>query len=486
MPAAPADFSIRYAELPPLFHVKTALQPVQHASWLLRNERLAEELGLDAAWFRSEAALQAFTGNAPLPGADPIAMAYSGHQFGGWSPRLGDGRALLAGEWMAPDGVRRDIHLKGSGRNSFSRRGDGRAALGPMIREYIVSEAFARLGIPSTRALAVTATGETVVRQREEPGAVLTRVAKSHVRVGTFQWAATQGDAAAVAALMRFEAERNFGGLPAGENQALWFLRQVQERQARLIAQWMAVGFIHGVMNTDNMQIAGETLDFGPCAFMDAFHPKKVFSSIDEWGRYAWDQQPSMALWNLSRFAETLLPLIDTEQDAAIEKAQAALADFMPAFEVAFESLMRAKLGWHGTEEEDGAQIAAILRAMMEGGADLTLTFRHLTRHAAGESPIALTSLFNSVESAQSFLSAWQARAGAAPDVAAMRAHNPVLIPRNHRIEEAIRAAEAGDVSLAERLSRALATPYAENPVFTDLEAAPRPGEEVRMTFCGT
>lgn len=484
--AVSPSFSVTYGHLPALFHRRGGLSPVTAPAWVLRNEELAASLGLDATWFASDEALQALAGNAPLPGADPIAMAYSGHQFGGWSPMLGDGRALLAGEWQAPDGSRYDLHLKGSGPTFFARRGDGRATLGAMLREYIVSEAFAGLGIPATRALCVISTGEDVYRQMAEPGAVLTRVARSHVRVGTFQWAAASRDVEALRALLMYERARNFPHLSDGENTARVFLREVIARQARLIAQWMGVGFIHGVMNTDNMQVAGETIDFGPCAFMDRFHPQKVFSSIDHQGRYAWDKQPNMALWNLTRLAESLLPLLHDTQEAAIEMAQAELATFMPAFERHFESGMRAKLGWRGEAESDGEAIATLFTHMMQGGADFTLFFRRLTKVAAGADATTMTALFTSGEEATAALSHWRARAGDDPDIATMRAANPIRIARNHRVEEAIQAANGGDVSKAKRLSAALRSPYADDPSFVDLEAPPTEDEEVRQTFCGT
>jgi uncharacterized protein YdiU (UPF0061 family) len=481
-----SPFALSYRSLPSLFHAEAAATPVANPHWLIRNDGLAKALGLDAAWLASDAALQAFAGNASLPGVAPLAMGYSGHQFGGWSPRLGDGRALLIGEWLALSGQRYDLHLKGSGPTPFSRRGDGRAALGPMLREYLVSEGFAGLGVPTSRALAVVATGENVYRQRAEPGAVLTRVARSHVRVGTFQWVATQGGPDDLQALLDYEVARNFGAVPAGENRALWFLREVIARQARLVAQWMAVGFIHGVMNTDNMQVAGESLDFGPCAFLDRFHPKKVFSSIDEYGRYAWDQQPSMAPWNLSRLAESLLPLIDDVQEAGIEKATDALGSFMPAFEGHFEDAMRAKLGWRGRDGEDGARISDVLRAMMEGAADFTLTFRRLTQVAGGGGTAAFAQLFSPGVQADRFLELWRGRAGDAPDVVAMRAANPIFIPRNHRIAEALAAAEAGDMAPTRRLAAALIHPFTDDPAMADLEDPPLPNEEVKLTFCGT
>jgi uncharacterized protein YdiU (UPF0061 family) len=482
----PPDFSIAYGRLPALFYHSAPLSPVAAPAWMLRNEELADAIGLDAAWFASDGALQALAGNTPLPGADPIAMAYSGHQFGGWSPLLGDGRALLAGEWRAPDGRRYDLHLKGSGTTAFSRNGDGRATLGAMLREYMLSEALAGLEIPTTRSLCVIGTGEPVYRRTTEPGAVLTRVARSHVRVGTFQLAATNRDVNALQALLRHELARNFPSLPDGDNPARFFLQEVAARQASLIAQWMGVGFIHGVMNTDNMQVAGETIDFGPCAFMDRFHPQKVFSSIDQFGRYAWDKQPTIALWNLTRLAESLLGLLHDDQDKAVELAREELGRFMPAFEVHFENLFRAKLGWPGVQDEDGEAIAVMFRHMMQGGADFTVFFRRLTEVAAGADEAVMTSVFASPEDAAAMLTHWRKRAGSAPDIAAMRAANPIRIARNHRVEEAIQAANGGDLSKAKRLVAALQSPFTEDPAFADLESPPSDGEEVRQTFCGT
>ena len=474
MASATPSFELTYSDLPPLFHRAVAADPVANPAWVLRNEALAQQLGLDVEWLRSNDALQALAGNAPLPGATPVAMAYSGHQFGGFNPLLGDGRAQLAGEWLAPDGTRYDLHLKGSGATLFARNGDGRATLSAMLREYIVSEAFAGLGIPSTRSLAVVATGELVYRQRKEPGAVLTRVAKSHVRVGTFQLAAVNRDREALDALMTRELARNFPPAPHGLAPARHFLRSVAARQAKLIAQWMGVGFIHGVMNTDNMQVAGETIDFGPCAFMDRFHPEKVFSSIDHMGRYAWDKQPGIALWNLTRLAESLLPLLADVQETAIEIAKEELALFMPAFEQHFEEIMRAKLGWRGADADDGERIAAIFRLMMERGDDFTLFFRSLTRIAAGEAP------------EDEALAAWRERAGATPDVETMRRANPIFIARNHRVEEALAAANDGDLAPTHRLLKVLAQPFRESPDDADLESPPAPEEEVLQTFCGT
>jgi len=484
----PLNFAITYGQLPVLFHRQVEATPVASPHVLLRNDKLAAELGIDKAWFASDAALQAMAGNAHLPGAVPLAMAYSGHQFGGWSPLLGDGRALLIGEWLTPDGTRVDLHLKGSGPTPYSRNGDGRSALGPMLREYIVSEAFAGLGIPTTRSLAVVTTGEEVYRRVKEPGGILTRTAKSHVRVGTFQLAASIQDRDALAALLAHEIARNFGSVPGDETAALWFLRQVIARQAPLVAQWMAVGFIHGVMNTDNMQVAGETIDFGPCAFMDAFHPQKVFSSIDSHGRYAWDKQPTMAFWNLTRLAESLLSLIDDKQDKAVELATAELTQFMPAFEMHFEAIMRAKLGLTTPQEKDGAFIAQVFTHMMRGEADHTLFFRHLTQIAAGGPEKPLRKVMKDDAIAEAFLVFWRERVAAEgrPDVAAMQKANPIRIARNHRVEEAIVAAYADDIAPAQRLIAALANPLEERADLEDLELPPREDEEVRQTFCGT
>ncbi len=485
MAAAPA-FTTTYAQLPALLHHTVTQDAASNPSWVLRNEALASQLGLDVDWLRSPAALQALAGNTPLPGATPLAMAYSGHQFGGFSPLLGDGRAQLAGEWRAPDGTLHDLHLKGSGATVFARNGDGRATLSAMLREYIVSEAFAGLGIPSTRSLAVVATGDPVYRQKKEPGAVLTRIARTHVRVGTFQLAAANRDRDALEALLQRELARNFVSPPAGLAPPRHFLRSVIARQASLIAQWMCVGFIHGVMNTDNMQVAGETIDFGPCAFMDRFHPQKVFSSIDQYGRYAWDKQPAIALWNLTRLAESLLTLLDDEQDKAITIAREELALFMPAFEQHFEEGMRAKLGWRGANADDGERIATVFTHMMRGNADFTLIFRRLTQVAGGADEAMLTPLFATQEEAAAFLAHWRERAGPAPDVNAMRRANPVYIARNHRVEEALAAANAGDLAPTHRLLAALATPFSAQDGCDDLEQPPTDEEEVRQTFCGT
>lgn len=458
--------------LPDTFYRAVAPVAVEHPRLLARNDALAAELGLPANWFDQPETLAALAGNAPFPGQQPVALAYAGHQFGNWVPLLGDGRAHLIATLETAKGTF-EIQLKGSGPTPFSRNGDGRAALGPMLREYIVSEAMAGLGIPTTRSLAVIATGEEVYRRRREPGAIVVRVAKSHVRVGTFQYAAARRDMDALRALADHELKRSYVDFPDDDGRFLWLLEQAIARQAKLIAQWMAVGFIHGVMNTDNMAISGETIDYGPCAFMDTFHPKKVFSSIDEWGRYAWDQQPAIAQWNLTRFAESLLPLLNANQDQAIALAQEALARFSPQFESHFEGLMMAKLGIAGCRDDDGDFIAATLKMLMDRELDFTLFFRNLAR---GELPADAT-----------WQAAWKSRLGGqAADPGLMQRHNPIYIPRNHQVEAALSEAEAGDLTRFQTLCALLKTPFTEQANMAGFEAPPLPAEEVHATFCGT
>ncbi len=468
-------FEITYANLPPiLFHSATpASSPAP--TMIAANNVLGKSIGLAGDWLGSLDALAALSGNAILPQSNPIAMAYSGHQFGGWNPSLGDGRAILIGEVVGPDGVRRDLHLKGAGRTAYSRGGDGKASLGAMLREYIVSEAMHALGIPTTRSLAVVATGEMIMRDGYQPGAILTRVAKSHVRVGTFQYLSARGEDDAMRQLADYEIARNFPGAPVGPERYLWFLAQVIARQATLIAKWMSVGFIHGVMNTDNMSVCGETIDYGPCAFMDQFHPKKTFSSIDQNGRYAWDQQPVIALWNLTRLAEAMLPLFAEDRAAAIELAQKELQEFMPAFEKNFEALMAKKLGLMTPQEGEAQFIAATFQHMMETSADYTLFFSSLN---TGE------------VSPSTWRDDWHQRlekdGGQTKREATMRAANPTYIPRNHRVEEAIAAANTGDFAPLNRLVSVIADPFDPNPKNADFTNPPTPEQEVQETFCGT
>lgn len=461
------SFDHSYASLPPILHRSVALEPVASPSTVIANEALAESLGLSADW---QDKLLDFGGKQGL------AMAYAGHQFGGFNAQLGDGRAALLAE-IGSGGANFDVHLKGSGTTPYSRNGDGKATLSAMLREYIVSEAFAGLGIPTTRSLAVVATGEPVYRERAEKGAVLFRLAKSHVRVGTFQYLAVRQDLEALKSLADYEIARNFGKPPEGTRKYPWLLDQVIARQASLIAQWMAVGFIHGVMNTDNMQLAGETIDFGPCAFMDVFHPQKVFSSIDHGGRYAWDKQPVMALWNLTRLAEALLPLLDENRDTAIAVAESALQKFLPQFEREFEERFLAKLGIFERREDDADFIAATLEAMANAEDDFTNFFLALDPRALAENT--------------PWHQAWRerlAKQSQSPDEAAslMRHTNPVVIARNHRVAEALKAAEADDLAPLNTLVAALKNPFNQASRGSELTQPPTAQEEIRQTFCGT
>ncbi|MBR0554603.1 YdiU family protein [Ciceribacter sp. L1K23] len=482
------SFDNSYMRLPDRLYrlVRPAVAPQPK---LIRfNHALAEELRIDVEGL-SDDDLAALFGGARVPdGAAPIAMAYAGHQFGHFNPQLGDGRALLLGEVVDREGRRRDIHLKGSGETPFSRAGDGKAALGPVIREYIVSEAMHALGIPTTRALAAVLTGEPVIRETVLPGAVFTRVASSHIRIGTFQYFAAREDHEAVKALADHAIARHYPELAGSESPYLGLLRGVADRQARLIARWMSVGFIHGVMNTDNMTISGETIDFGPCAFMDAFDPMKVFSSIDRQGRYAYSNQPGIGQWNLARLAEALLPLLDADQDRAVEAANAMLVDYGRVFQQAWLDAFRLKLGLTGAEEGDLDLVNDLLTLMHQGEADFTLAFRALGKLAGGAEEGGFTALLSAPADPAPWLARWHMRRGATSSEvqAAMEAVNPAVIPRNHRIEEAIQAATYDDFSFFERLHAALAEPYAEKPEYADYRTPPTPEQVVTRTFCGT
>lgn len=473
-------FDNSYARLPERFHVRMAPTPVRAPRLLALNVPLARELGLDPEALATEEGVAILAGNRLPEGAEPLAQAYAGHQFGGWVPRLGDGRAILLGEIIDINGLRRDIQLKGAGRTPFSRGGDGRAWLGPVLREYLVSEAMHALGIPTTRALAAVATGETVWRETELPGAVLVRVAASHVRVGTFQYFAARGDVEALATLAGHVIARHY---PRADG-PLELLEAVVARQAELVAAWMSVGFIHGVMNTDNMAVSGETIDYGPCAFLDAYDPAKVFSSIDSFGRYAYDQQPGIAAWNLAQLASCLLPLMGEDLDAAIARATEAVHRFGPLWRAAWLRRFGAKIGLPAPREEDAELIEALLALMAEGGIDFTNGFRDLAE-GTEERTLAGAPRFGD------WRARWRARL-AAEGISLedarlrMRAASPALIPRNHRVEEAIAAALEGDMAPFERLHAALATPFDPPADADDLRLPPRPGEEVRRTFCGT
>jgi uncharacterized protein YdiU (UPF0061 family) len=475
------NFDHSYARLPAMLHEHLEPTAVREPRMVVFNHALAESLGLNASALADRAAI--FAGNELPEGAEPLAQAYAGHQYGNFTG-LGDGRAILLGEQITPKGERFDVQLKGSGPTPFSRRGDGRAALGPMLREYIISEAMHALGIPTTRSLAVMTTGEKVFRQASLPGAVLTRIAASHIRVGTFEWAAAHGDKEALGALADYTLQRHYPELASAEAPYLALLEAVMERQARLIAQWQCVGFIHGVMNTDNVALSGETIDYGPCAFMDAFDPATVFSSIDRNGRYAYGNQPQIGQWNLARLAEALLPLLHANEKQAVEIANAAIEGFKPTFEQHWLAGMRAKLGLFTEEDADRALIETLLAWMKEQKADFTNTFRNLGGTG--------NTMFNDDPAFAAWHVQWQQRLRQQPQSADevwehMRAHNPAVIPRNHKVEEALAAAsERGDLSLLQRLLEALAKPYEDREGQCEYRAASGLEAGVYQTFCGT
>ena len=477
-------FDNTYARLPARFYARVEPTHVAAPRIVRVNRDLALLLGLDPAALDADM----LAGNRLPAGAEPIAQAYSGHQFGHFSPTLGDGRAILLGEVVGSDGRRYDIQLKGSGPTPFSRRGDGRAALGPVLREYLIGEAMHALGIPTTRALAAVTTGEPVYRETALPGAVLTRVAASHIRVGTFQFFASQGDAESVRTLADYAIARHYPDL-AGNYRG--FLDAVIARQAELVARWLHIGFIHGVMNTDNMAISGETIDYGPCAFMDTYDPATVFSSIDEAGRYAYGRQPRIAAWNLARLAEALLPLLGPNQEAAIESAKQAIASFAPRFEPAYLSGMRRKLGLETGQEGDDELTQDLLRHMQESGADWTLTFRALARAAEGNDAPA-RALFSPRAAWDAWAERWKARLAHEPGppaerAAVMRALNPLYIPRNHLVEAALNAAvQSDDYRPFEELLGVITKPYERRPGLERFAQPPRPEERVLATFCGT
>jgi serine/tyrosine/threonine adenylyltransferase len=473
-------FDNSYARLPGRLYARLAPTPVAQPSLVKVNGALARELGLDPKALASEDGVAVLAGNRVPEGADPLAQAYAGHQFGGWVPQLGDGRAILLGEVIDSRGVRRDIQLKGSGRTPYSRMGDGRAWLGPVLREYIVSEAMHALGIPTTRALAAVATGETVLREAPLPGAVLTRVASSHIRVGTFQYFAARQDLEALKALMDHVIERHY---PAVDG-ALALLNAVIDRQAALVAAWMGVGFIHGVLNTDNTHVAGETIDYGPCAFMDTYRSDQVYSSIDHYGRYAYNRQPDVLVWNLAQLATALLPLMGEDRNAAIEAATEAVHRFPDRFQAEWLRVFRGKIGL-ATEEDGDAELAQRLLTRMETlRADFTNTFRALGTPAARDE-------FLDPQGFDAWEAEWRARLareGASPEArreAILRA-NPAVIPRNHRVEEAIKAGVEGDFAPFHRLVEVLGRPFDDGPDITDLRRPPAEDEVVRQTFCGT
>jgi len=492
-------FDNTYARLPERFYARLAPTKVREPRLVKVNHALAQLLGLDPLQLDSADGAQILAGNVVPDEAASMALAYAGHQFGGFVPQLGDGRAILLGEVVGIDGKRRDIQLKGAGRTPFSRGGDGRAALGPVLREYIVSEAMAAMGVPTTRALAAATTGEPVVREEILPGAVLTRVAASHIRVGTFQFFAARNDREALATLTAYALARHYPHTTDSsanvDNHALRLLDGVVEAQASLVARWLGVGFVHGVMNTDNTAISGETIDYGPCAFLDEYDPAKKFSSIDHGGRYAFAHQPRIAQWNLARFAETLLPLISEQDTEAIRLATEHLQRFPALFDAAYLKVMRAKLGLlrqHENEEGDRALVADLLQRLAASSVDYTLFFRALC--GAAEDPSAdaqLAAFFEEPSTFPTWAESWRRRlldddSTPAARAQTMRRANPAFIPRNHRVEQAIAAAMSGDFAPFETMVRVLAHPYDDQPEHADLADPPLPAERVRATFCGT
>lgn len=487
-------FDNSYARLPERFHATVNPTAVASPRLVKLNVDLASQLGLDSNWLGSPEGLGMLSGNILPEGASPIATAYAGHQFGGFSPQLGDGRAILLGEVIDRDGRRRDIQLKGAGPTPFSRRGDGRAALGPVLREYIVSEAMAALGIPTTRALAAVLTGDAVRRETLLPGAILTRVASSHIRIGTFQYFAARRDIEGLRLLADHAIARHYPEASGSAAPDRSLLEGVISAQAALVAKWMLVGFIHGVMNTDNMSIAGETIDYGPCAFMDTYDPGTVFSSIDERGRYAYGNQPPIALWNLTRFAEALLPLLSDDQDTAIAIAEEALGRFNGLLQDRLASGFRQKLGLRTEAPDDVDLIKALLETMQHGKADFTLLFRRLSDGvvALPQSGQAARELFADPAEFDDWQSRWHERLAqeALPADERQRAMlrvNPLFIPRNHRVEAAIEAAvEEGDLAPFEELITVLAKPFEEQPGRERYALPPAAHERVMATFCGT
>ena len=483
------NFDNSYTRLPKAFFVKQKPTPVKASHTVLFNQPLAATLGLNAGALLEDEASLAFSGNAIPAGAEPIAQAYAGHQFGHLN-MLGDGRAILLGEHITPQANRYDIQLKGSGVTAYSRRGDGRAALGPMLREYIISEAMHALGIPTTRSLAVVTTGEFVYRDSVLPGAILTRVASSHIRVGTFQFAASHDDPELIKSLADYTLNRHFPEFVSAENKYLSLLNAVIDRQARLIAQWMHVGFIHGVMNTDNMSICGESIDFGPCAFMDNYDPATVFSSIDQQGRYAFANQPPIAQWNLTRFAETLLPLIHKDVEEAVSLAKNALNTFADKYQQYWLAGMRAKLGLFKEEPDDLALVEELLSCMKEYRMDYTNTFRDLSSSLNANAPTTAEGNIDTPDFT-AWKHQWRKRLSSQTEslddaIALMLKTNPAVIPRNHLVEAALSAAESGDFSVLEKLLEVLSQPFKEDASRASYRMPPLPTAMPYKTFCGT
>lgn len=478
-----------YARLPNSLYATLPLAQWDNPALFALNDQLAQTLGLPTEGLRDRATAL-LSGAETVHNEAPLAMVYSGHQFGQYAGRLGDGRAMLIGEIVDPDGDRHECHLKGSGLTPYSRGGDGKATLGSAIREYLISEAMAGLGVPTSRSLAIVTTGETLQRQNPSPGAILTRTARSHIRVGTFQYIATDLDTETLYALADFAIERLDPDLfDLGEERYLRFMNEVAHRQAKLIANWMSFGFIHGVMNTDNMALSGETIDYGPCAFMDDFHPAKVFSSIDYYGRYAWNKQAEIGLWNLSRLAEAMLPLFGNNEETQIKNAESALSKYPGQFKTAWTDAISRKLGLR--EGQHDAFITTTLSAFMESKVDFTRVFTALTRHMDSADKGAIIAEFETAQAGEEWLATWQDRTGGRDAIsqdakAVMHALNPVRIARNHQVEAAIAAAEAGQREVFDKLKTALLNPFEEDSRLQSFEQAPSSDEIVHQTFCGT
>ncbi|MCA1031163.1 YdiU family protein [Bacillus timonensis] len=479
------NFDNSYTRLPKSFYSNLNPTPVSSPRLVIINDQLATSLGLSGEGLKGEEGAGIFAGNEIPEGAAPLAQAYAGHQFGHFT-MLGDGRAILLGEQITPKGERLDIQLKGSGRTPYSRGGDGRASLGPMLREYIISEAMHGLGIPTTRSLAVVTTGEDVIRETNLPGAVLTRVAASHIRVGTFQYAAKLGTVEDLQALADYTIDRHYPEVESHENKYLSFLKAVIKRQAALIAKWQLVGFIHGVMNTDNMTISGETIDYGPCAFMNTYDPATVFSSIDTQGRYAYGNQPQIGGWNLARFAEALLPILHSDEDESLKLAQNAISAYPDLFRSEWLTGMRAKLGLFNEEEEDKQLVEELLTLMERYKVDYTNTLVALTFDKVEDT------VLKGKEAFDKWYQQWQERLGRQTEskeqsVELMKNSNPAVIPRNHRVEEALEAAvSCGDYSVMERLVGVLSNPYAHSAEQVEYAKVPEDRDEGYRTFCGT
>ena len=493
LPPMTFTFDHSYARLPERFYSRVAPTKVREPRVVKVNRAVAALLGLDADFLATPEGAQILAGNVVPPGADPIALAYAGHQFGHFAGQLGDGRAILLGEIVGTDGRRRDVQLKGAGRTPYSRGGDGRAALGPVLREYLVSEAMAALGVPTTRALAAVTTGDTVRREGPLPGAVFVRVAASHLRVGTFELLAARGDQEGLRVLTSYALARHYPAAAGTTHEALALLDGVITAQAELVARWLGLGFIHGVMNTDNTAISGETIDYGPCAFLDEYAPGKTFSSIDHAGRYAFANQPRIALWNLTRLAETLVPAIATDPQQAVALATERLEGFAAIFNAAHDRVQRAKLGLSLAEPDDAALLSDLLERLAANEVDYTLLFRRLCDAAADPSHDEhVAAGFADPAAFHPWAQRWRQRllrepGSSADRRAAMRRVNPAFIPRNHRVEEIITAAvQRGDLTPFETFTRVLERPYEDQPEFASWGEPPRREQRVQATFCGT